>query len=170
MGYDPLAFRFMCLNSHYRKQLVFSYDALKQAQTTLIKLRNKISNISNDGLVDEDYISFYNRKFIDCLSMDLNTANALSILYEMLKDNNINGATKHKLVNMFDIVFSLDLNKCESNLLSKSEEEEIAIKIEKRAIAKKNKDFELADKIRDELLEKGIKLVDTRDGTTYELI
>ena len=63
MGYDPLAFRFMCLNSHYRKQLVFSYDALKQAQTTLIKLRNKISNISNDGLVDEDYISFYNRKF-----------------------------------------------------------------------------------------------------------
>ena len=170
MGYDPLAFRFMCLNSHYRKQLVFSYDALKQAQTTLIKLRNKISNISNDGLVDEDYISFYNRKFIDCLSMDLNTANALSILYEMLKDNNINGATKHKLVNMFDTVFSLDLNKCESNLLSKSEEEEIAIKIEKRAIAKKNKDFELADKIRDELLEKGIKLVDTRDGTTYELI
>ena len=71
---------------------------------------------------------------------------------------------------MFDTVFSLDLNKCESNLLSKSEEEEIATKIEERAIAKKNKDFELADKIRDELLEKGIKLVDTREGTTYELI
>ena len=48
-GYDPLAFRFMCLNSHYRKQLVFSYEALKQAQTTLNKLRNRINNINSDG-------------------------------------------------------------------------------------------------------------------------
>ena len=53
-GYDPLAFRFMCLNSHYRRQLVFSFDALDQAQTTLNKLRNRISNIEDNGDIQND--------------------------------------------------------------------------------------------------------------------
>ena len=53
-GYDPLAYRFMCLNSHYRKQLVFSFDALDQASSTLNKLRNKISNIDKSGDIQDD--------------------------------------------------------------------------------------------------------------------
>ena len=168
-GYDPLAFRFMCLTSHYRKQLVFSYDALKQAESTLNKLRNRISNIVNDGELDKEKFDFYNNKFKDELSNDLNTANAITVLYDVLKDEEVNGTTKLELIKNFDKVFDVELIKSfeeiDNDLKNYIEE-----KIKERAEAKKTKDFSKADSIRDELLSKGIKLIDTREGTTYELI
>ena len=166
-GYDPLAFRFMCLNSHYRKQLLFTYDALNQAESTLKKLRNKISNIQDEGELDEGEFNTYNDKFVKELSNDLNTANALSVLYELIKDDQVNGHTKLDLIAKFDKVFSVNLiteNKKVDN------EEEILDLIAKRAQAKKDKDFELADSIRNDLLNRGIELIDTREGTTYKLI
>ena len=166
-GYDPLAFRFMCLNSHYRKQLVFSYDALDQALTTLKKLRNRISSITEDGSIQEDVISTYREKFIQELSDDLNTANALSVLYEVLKDEILSGSSKIFLIREFDQVLSLDLIQEKKTV---SNEEYILEQIEKRATAKKNKDFSLADSIRDDLLKQGIRLIDSRKGTTYEVI
>ena len=166
-GYDPLAFRFMCLNSHYRKQLVFSYDALEQAQTTLRKLRNRISNLSDDGEIDEDKFEIYQNKFKAELSNDLNTANALSVLYEVLKDDTLTNATKLELVKDFDSVLSLDLIQDKKEVKN---EEYILEQIARRSEAKKNKDFALADSIRDSLLEQGIRLIDSRDGTTYEII
>ncbi len=166
-GYDPLAFRFMCLNSHYRKQLVFSYDALQQAQATLKKLRNRISSISLDGVIDDEKFQFYQQKFCEELQDDLNTANAISVLYEVLKDPSCNGKTKIKLIENFDYVLSLNLIQ-EKQMVSN--EEEILLQIERRSEAKKNRDFALADQIRDELLEKGIRLIDTREGTSYEII
>ncbi len=168
-GYDPLAFRFMCLGSHYRKQLVFSYDNLDQAQQTLNKLRNKISNISKVGDLQEDLFNEYNDKFKNELSNDLNTSNALSVLYEVLKDNNLNGNTKLELISNFDKVFDVGLIK-EETTNKLDNEEEILELIERRKEAKKNKNFELADKIRNDLLEKGIELVDTREGTTYRVL
>ena len=167
-GYDPLAFRFMCLNSHYRKQLVFSYDNLKQAQDTLNKLRSKISSLVNDGELDNFKLEEYNSKFNEELSNDLNTANAITVLYDLLKDNSVNNTTKLELINSFDEVLSLNLIKKDEidDELRKYIEE----KIEERKEAKQNKDFELADKIREELLSKGIEIKDTRDGTTYNLI
>ena len=167
-GYDPIAFRFMCLGSHYRKQLVFSYDALEQAQTTLNKLRNRISNISKDGEIDNNLYDKYNNLFKEALSDDLNTSNALTVLYDLLKDNDVNGNTKLELIKDFDKVFSLDLIKEEEHV-DKELEEYILSKIEERNNAKKEKNFELADSIRNELLEKGIVLKDTREGTTYEI-
>ena len=166
-GYDPLAFRFMCLNSHYRKQLVFSYDALDQALTTLKKLRNRISSITEDGSIQEDVISTYRERFIQELSDDLNTANALSVLYEVLKDEILSGSSKIFLIREFDQVLSLDLIQEKKTV---SNEEYILEQIEKRATAKKNKDFSLADSIRDDLLKQGIRLIDSREGTTYEVI
>ena len=166
-GYDPLAFRFMCLNSHYRKQLVFSYDALDQAYTTLKKLRNRISSIVENGDVENNKLDFYNNKFVNELSNDLNTANAISVLYEVLKDDTLNGSTKLSLVSDFDQVLSLDLIQEKKSL---SNEQYILEQIVKRADAKKNKNFSLADEIRDELMKQGIRLIDGRDGTTYEVI
>ena len=166
-GYDPLAFRFMCLNSHYRKQLVFSYDALEQAQTTLRKLRNRISNLSDDGEIDENKFEIYQNKFKAELSNDLNTANALSVLYEVLKDDTLTNATKLELVKDFDSVLSLDLIQDKKEVKN---EKYILEQIARRSEAKKNKDFALADSIRDSLLEQGIRLIDSRDGTTYEII
>ena len=165
-GYDPLSFRFMCLNSHYRKQLVFTYEALNQAEATLKKLRNKIDNISDEGELDEGEFSTYNDRFIKEISNDLNTANALSVMYELIKDEQVNGHTKLELIKKFDKVFSINL----INEKSKNEDKEILDLIEKRSEAKKNKDFELADSIRSELESRGIILVDTREGTTYKIV
>ena len=165
-GYDPLSFRFMCLNSHYRKQLVFTYEALNQAEATLKKLRNKISNIVDEGELDEGEFSTYNDRFIKEISNDLNTANALSVMYELIKDEQVNGHTKLELIKKFDKVFSINL----INEKSKNDDKEILDLIEKRSEAKKNKDFELADSIRSELENRGIILVDTREGTTYKIV
>ncbi len=167
-GYDPLAFRFMCLNSHYRRQLVFSFDALDQAANTLNKLKNKIADIIDDGNINQEKYDLYNNRFIDEISNDLNISNTITIIYDLLKDSNVNGHTKLKLINDFDKVLSLELtNKNENN----SElTEYILSKIEERNEAKKNKDYNLADQIRNELLDKGIELMDTRDGTKYKII
>ena len=109
-------------------------------------------------------------KFGDAIENDLNTSLMITVLYDLLKDDNVNGNTKLNLIEEFDKVLSLDLLKEEVKMISKDLEDEILSKIEERKEAKKNKDFAKADTIRNELLEKGIKLVDTRDGTTYEII
>ncbi len=166
-GYDPLAFRFMCLNSHYRKQLVFSYDALDQAFSTLKKLRSRISSILREGEVQSHYIASYQNKFKKELEDDLNTANALSVLYEVLKDNQLSGMSKLTLIEDFDQVLSLDLIQEKKSV---SNEDFILEQIKRRAEAKKSRDFILADKIRDDLLQQGIRLIDGREGTTYEII
>lgn len=167
-GYDPLAFRFMCLNSHYRKQLVFSYDALTQAETTLKKLRNKIKTLSDDGELDKNAYDIYNNKFILEISNDLNTANAITVIYELLKDSSVSDKTKISLITAFDEVLSLNLISNEEENLEN--DAYIKEKIAERNEAKKNKNYILADKIRDNLLKEGIKLIDTREGTTYEII
>ena len=167
-GYDPLAFRFMCLNSHYRKQLVFSYDALEQAQNTLNKLRTRIANISKDGELDKVKFDEYNNRFKENISDDVNTANALTVLYDLLKDDTVNNTTKLELISNFDKVF--DVNLIKSNEVDEELLKYINEKIEERKQAKVNKDFELADKVRNELLEKGIQLKDTREGTTFEIL
>ena len=166
-GYNPLAFRFMCLNSHYRKQLVFSYDALKQAENTLDKLKAKISNIKEDGSIDDSKYNEYNNLFIKEISNDLNTANAITVLYNLLKDESVNGSTKLELIKSFDTVFSINL--IEEKIVSKELEEYINLKIKERNQAKQNKDYEKSDQIRNELEQKGIILKDTREGTIYEV-
>ena len=87
-----------------------------------------------------------------------------------LKDDELNDGTKLAIIEKFDEVLSLDLTKIEEKSVDSALEQEILAKIEERKEAKKNKDFATADKIRDELLEKGIKLIDTREGTTYEIL
>ena len=168
-GYNPLAFRFMCLQSHYRKQLVFSYDVLKQVESQYDKLRNKISLIKDEGELDKNKFDSYNDKFINYLSNDLNTANAITLLYDLIKDDSVNGHTKLELIKSFDMVFSLDLIM-DNSAIDKEMETYILGKIEERREAKLNKNYELSDSIRAELLAKGIELIDTREGTTYKII
>lgn len=165
-GFNPLSYRFMVLQSHYRKQLTFSFDSLRGAENAYKKLKNKVTSLKDDGNVDEQAKETYVTKFKECLSDDLNTANAMTLLYEVLKDN-INDSTKLSIIKEMDKVLSLDLTKEEKN----TEVDETYIKemIEKRNEAKKNKDYALADSIRNELDSKGIILKDTREGTTYEV-
>ena len=164
-GYTALAYRLMCLQSHYHKQLVFSFENMDIAEQTYKKLINKISNIKEEGEFNKDVFDNYNNRFIHYISDDLNTANAVSLLYEVIKDD-ISGKTKIELIKSFDKVLSLDLVK---EKVVSDKHDYIMGKIEERKIAKINKDFELADKIRNDLLSEGIILVDTREGTTYKM-
>ena len=168
-GYNPLSYRFMCLQSHYRSQLVFSYDSLETAQSAYLKLKSKVKSLNKDGELNMELINKYDSLFKDAISDDLNTSNALTILFDLLKDDSINSSSKLYLVEKFDSVFSLDLveheKEIDSELLSKINE-----LIDKRNAAKKDKDYGLADSIRDELKEMGVVIKDTREGTTFEII
>ena len=169
-GYNPLSYRLMCLQSHYRKQLVFTFENLDNAEQTYKKLKQKTLNLSNDGAIDEDKFDMFIKKFISFLDEDLNTSSCLTVLYDMLKDNNLNDATKRKLTESFDKVLSLDLLKEDEVSLNDELVSYIEEKIALRTLAKQNKDFIEADKIRNELLEKGILLKDTREGTIWNKI
>lgn len=168
-GYNPLAFKLMCLMSNYRKQLVFSYDILKQVEGAYNKLKNRILAINDIGELDTTKFDYYTDKFKEELSNDLNTANGVTLIYDLLKDDSVNGHTKIEIINDFDKVFSLDLTKKTLNT-SIDMDKYIKDKIEERRIAKINKNYELSDSIRDELLDKGIILTDTREGTTYRIV
>ncbi len=164
-GYNPLSYRFMCLQSHYRKQLTFSYASLDGAENAYKKLKSKVLSLNKEGNIESDSYNLYNNKFKDTLSDDLNTANALSIVYEVLKSD-LNDSTKYKLISDFDQVLSLDLTK---EVTIDIDEDYIKEMIEKRNEAKKNKDYALADEIRNELEKKSIILKDTREGTIFEV-
>ena len=164
-GYNPLSYRYMCLQSHYRKQLTFSYDSLNGAENSYKKLKNKTLTLNKNGDLEKEVFEKYNNIFKSYLEDDLNTANALSLVYDVLKAE-CNDKTKYELISEFDKVLSLDLLKEEKKDI---DIEFINKKIEERNIAKQNKDYALADSIREELLNMGIILKDTREGTTYEV-
>lgn len=140
----------------------------KQIQNQYNKLINKISLIKEEGNLQKDKVKEYQDRFKEELSNDLNTANSITVLYDLIKDDTINGTTKIYLIKDFDKVLSLDLIK-EKDSIDSELEKYIQDKIEERKIAKQNKDYALSDTIRDELLSKGIELIDTREGTTYKI-
>ena len=166
-GYDPLSYRFLCLQSHYRKQLTFSYSSLDGAENAYKKLKNKVLSLSKDGEVETSVFNEYKNKFVSFLEDDINTANAISVIYDVLKAKT-NDLTKYELIKDFDKVLGLELTT-ETNNTSEVDTEFINSKIEERNEAKKNKNYELADQIRNELLEMGVILKDTREGTTFEI-
>lgn len=164
-GYNPLSYRFMVLQSHYRKQLTFSFDSLSGAENAYKKLKSRIASLKEDGNIDDKILETYVIKFKECLKDDLNTANALTLLYDVLKSD-VNDSTKKAIIEKMDEVLSLDLlKKDEKNI----DEDYIMNMIEKRNEAKKVKDYALADYIREELERDGIILKDTREGTIYEV-
>ncbi len=189
-GYDPLVYRFFCLGSHYRKALVFSWEGLDNARVSYDKLIEKIAALTPGGTVNEDACKPYLDRFADAMDNDLNTAMAITALYDVQKAK-ISDADKLWLYDRFDTVLSVGLihaaevkrdavarAKAEEEARAKAEREEamkdpfvaeIYAKIDARAAAKKAKDFKTADAIRDELLAIGVTLIDTAQGTTYRM-
>ncbi len=177
-GYDPIVYRFFCLNSHYRKSLVFSWDGLDNAKVSFEKLVAKIAALTPDGEVDTAVFDEYKAKFISALGNDVNTSMAITALYDVLKAKT-NAATKLALISDFDRVLSLDLVKKADEYKNKAANDEpksveypaedawIIEAIAQRAAAKAAKNYAEADRIRAELLEKGVTLKDSSQGTTY---
>ena len=169
-GYDPLAYRFFCLQSHYRKSLVFSYENLDNAQSAYQKLIARVAALSNEQQpVDEEVFAQLQAKFREALDNDLNTSLAVTALYDVLKADT-NDATKRALIADFDQVLGLDLI-AKAEALSAPSEDEDAEQIEQmlaqRTQAKKEKNWAEADRIRDELKAKGIIIEDTPQGPKW---
>lgn len=173
-GFDPLAYRYYVLNSHYRKQLTFSFDSLQMAATAYEKLKrktvsfapflNKESSVTQEASVLLD-------AFTQHIADDLNTANAITVLYDVLKAD-ISQEEKAYLIDAFDKVLSLNLlfeKEKESSSLNEDMREVIERLIQERTQAKQDKDWGRADAIRKELLDMGVKLTDTPQGVKWEL-
>ena len=169
-GYDPMVYRMFCLLSHYRKPLLFTFENLDNAKAAYTKLCSRVSSLGFDGEIDNELVKTYKDKFIESVSNDLNTAQGLTVLYEVFKLDT-NDMTKRTIINSFDEVLSLnlkDLKKEEStNNSSSISDDEILALIEERKLAKKDKNYARADEIRNMLKEKGVTLVDTPTGTTF---
>ena len=174
-GYNPVVYRFFCLQSHYRKTLTFSFEALDNATVAYNKLIAKIAALKADDSqqTDEAALEALREKFNRAMCNDLNTSLAITALYDVLKYKT-NDKTKLLLLDEFDQVLSLDLLKAAAEVKKKAEEEaakklegvdpEILALVEERTAAKKAKNFARADEIRDMLKERGITLKDTPQG------
>jgi len=170
-GYDPIVYRFFCLQSHYRKSLVFSYENLDNAKTAFDKLIARIAQLKAEGDtqgVDRAKFDELKKGFKDALDNDINTALGITAVYDVLKADT-NAATKLALVDDFDKVLSLGLLQHAQDLLKSRQQEDIPedIKelVEQRAQARKAKDFAKADALRDEITARGYIIEETRQGT-----
>lgn len=184
-GYDPLVYRMFCLQSHYRKPLEFSYDVLDNVASAYKKLKARIASLQKElggeeplNKADGGKVEAYKKQFLEVVGMDLNTSSGLTVVYDVLKDDSASPATKLSVIETLDEVLGLDLLKVEeeetapkaANLPQGLTKELIEAKIQERTQAKKEKNFALADAIREELLAKGIALKDSREGTSWEVV
>jgi cysteinyl-tRNA synthetase len=180
-GFNPLVYRFFCMQSHYRKNLVFSWENLENAKTAYNKLVAKVAALKDEDAAELDEAAFAEgrERFTKALDNDLNTSLAVTALYDVFKLQT-NDKTKLALIRDFERVLDLGLleaakaqNKdsdepavaqCSDELLSYINE-----RIEARRQAKANKNYGEADAIRAELLERGITLIDTKEGTKFTI-
>ena len=177
-GYDPMVYRFFCLQSHYRKSLVFSYENLDNAALAYNKLIARIAALKADGEIDAAAFAELDGRFREAFDNDLNTSLGVTALYDVLKAKT-NDATKLALIESFDKVLSLSLIEHANALRTTKEEptatadgitaEEIESLIAERRDAKAAKNYARADEIRKYLSDKGVTLIDTKEGTQYKI-
>ena len=186
-GYDPLAYRFFCLQSHYRKSLVFTWENLDNATVAYNKLLARIAALKDEGDVEQAAFDEYKAKFMAAMDNDLNTSMAVTVLYDVLKAKT-NDKTKLALLDSFDTVLGLKLLEKAAELRAKQtaaapaaggfavvsedgeENAEVEALIRARADAKKAKNFAEADRIRDELKAQGIEITDVPGGAKWKRI
>ena len=175
-GYDPLMYRMFCLQSHYRKPLVFSFETLDNTAQAYKKLVARVAALKEEGEPDLETAKPFRKQFSEALGNDLNTSLGITVLYDVLKSE-LSDATKRYLLADFDTVLSLGLleaaqrekGKTGQAAVSDSEAAEIESLIAKRAEARKNKDWAAADAIRDELQARHVVLKDTPGGVEWHI-
>ena len=187
-GYDPVAYRFFCLQSHYRKALVFTWENLDNAQGAYQKLIRRIASLKPaDGAVDEAVLAEYKQKFIEQVGNDLNTSMGVTALYDALKART-NDATKLAILESYDSVLSLSLLEKAAALREKEAAQKTAAPaggeytvtgegdaaidalVMARYEAKKAKNYAEADRIRDELKAQGVEVTDVRGGAVWKRV
>lgn len=165
-GYDPMDYRFFVLGGHYRSQLRFSFENLDTARKNRLSIVAKIQDLLEAGakkikLESEVALSLAN-EFDECVNNNMNMPKAVAVLWKTLKSDDINNDEKYTLILYFDEVFGLRFDEVEKPKMEiPSEIQEL---IDARVDAKKQKDFEKADKIRDQITDLGYILKDTPKG------
>jgi cysteinyl-tRNA synthetase len=171
-GFSPLDYRYFCLQSKYRKQLVFSFESLQDAKKGFKALKKKVASIITDIqenlAVNKDRVEAYKQKFKDQISDDLNIANGFTVLNEVIKDNELNNKEKALLIENFDGVLSLDMMIIEKEQVNVDEALIDKLLVERNE-ARKAKNYSRADEIRTELLTMNIEILDTKEGTTWRV-
>ncbi len=171
-GYNPLVYRFFCLQSHYRKSLVFSYENLDNAVVAYNKLTAKIGTLlsAEQGEIDKAKYDELMKLFCEALDNDLNTSLAITALYDVLKADTT-PATKLALIKEFDKVLGIGLieNAAKADDSGESDiPQEILDLAAQRAEARKAKNFALADELRAKITEMGYIIEETRQGTNIK--
>ena len=177
-GYDPMVYRMFCLQSHYRKSLVFSYENMDNMKIAYNKLIARIATLKNEGEIDRAVFEEQKAGFVKALDNDLNTSLAVTAIYDALKAKT-NDATKLALIAEYDSVLCLNLIESAERLKAEQKQETPAVDgemaarieamIEARREAKLAKNYAEADRIRAELTAMGVTLIDTKEGTTYRI-
>jgi len=176
-GYSPMHYRYFLLMAHYKKKLKFTFEALDAAKSGYKNLVGKIISAKKEAvnfaenkndLKEESNI--WKNKFLEKINDDLNMPEAMSVLWEMLKDDKLSADEKLSLAFDFDKIFGLNLENTEEEKSEVEIPEEIHLLVEKRKEAKKNRDFKLSDEIRNVIKEKGFDVLDTKDGIEIKKI
>ena len=171
-GYNPLVYRFFCLQSHYRKSLVFTYENLDNAAVAYNKLTAKISALlkAEQGEIEQAKYDELMKNFREALDNDLNTSLAITALYDVLKAE-ATPATKLALIREFDKVLGIGLIEEASKVTEEKTDDipqEILDLAAQRAEARKAKNFALADELRAKISELGYVIEETRQGTNIK--
>ena len=157
MGYDPVAHKYLVLTSHYKKGLEFSLESLQSSQVALFKLRGLIQEWSNSGQINQDY----KNRFIELLSNDLSTSEALALIWKLVKDEKIKNEDKKATILNFDKVLGLDLNKV---LVKEITPKDILELVEKRKQARQDKNWSESDRLRKIIENMGYLVEDSQNS------
>jgi len=170
-GYSPLDFRYFLMMTHYRKKIMFSFDALDSARNGYRNLREKISEIKSKvtekDIINDENIRLFGRKFTESINDDLNITEAVAVLWETIKDTNLNASEKLNLLTDFDKVLGLEFDIIPAGDVESEIPDEIKLLAEKRKTAKSEKNYVRADELRRLINEKGYEIMDTKTG--YEI-
>ncbi|KAF5055248.1 cysteine--tRNA ligase [Proteiniclasticum sp. QWL-01] len=166
-GYDPLDYRYFCLNANYSKQLTFSWESMDAARTAYARLRKRILEIKKTsqgktGRPDEAYVL----KFFTDIFTDLNVSKALGVLWNLLKDESVADEDKLATALLFDELLTLNLNEVKEE--KKELPEQVRELIRQRDEARRNKDYAQSDRLRDEITALGFVVKDSKEGTLVE--
>ncbi len=154
---NPLAYRFWLLMGNYRTKMNFNYEALEGAQTALKRLFRAYIDLGNDlGTADSDY----QNKFKEYIADDLDTPKALTLIWDILKDEKVSNADKKATLLDFDKVLGLGLDKLKEDNIS----DEVTAIAEERELARKNKDFQKSDELRVQINILGYEIKDIPEG------
>ncbi|MBN1385234.1 MAG: cysteine--tRNA ligase [Elusimicrobia bacterium] len=161
-GYRPLSYRYFCLGSHYRSELNFSWKALDNVENSYEKFKNKIIEIRNNKKGGTTDTSSHIKKFESAINDDLNTPVALAVTLDLMNDDKIAADSKYAAICKFDEVLGLNIGEMKENKIEASANIQKLLK--DREQARKNKDWKLADELRDKIKKEGFEIEDTKTG------